>query len=342
MKLSATLIVRNEEKNLIRLLPQLVFADEVIVVDTGSDDNTCRIALEQGARVFHFEWNDDFSAARNYAVKQAVGDFIIWLDADDVLPQQTQNKLLGWKKSAHFDDFYYMRYRMDGDFPFWFWRERVVRNCPQCRFKGFIHEAISPFGSVAYLDCEIIHKPSATHEKRNLNIYRNAIRQGKRFRLRDKYYFARTLIDNGLWEEALPILRAFASDGKASVIDRADAYRLLAIGALDRGDHSDALKYLSRSTGLLPPNGEICCLFGSIYFRRGDYRLASEWYRMAISSRSQGGFVNEYYTGFLPGVQLSVCLWRLGKTEEAKAFHNYAKSIAPNNPVVVANDIYFR
>lgn len=342
MKLSVTLIVRNEQHNLARLLPQLGFADEVVVVDTGSDDNTVDVALRYGVKLFRFRWIDDFSAARNYALEQATGDYVMWLDADDVVPPKTQKYIMGWKKSKQKADFYYLRYRMDGGFPFWFWRERIVRRCNKCRFRGFIHEAISPFGNTAYLDCEVVHRPTESHEKRNLLIYRNAIAAGKKLRLRDKYYFGRTLIDNGMTDEAALVLRAFASNSKADVSDRVGALKLLSRLSLVQKDFSAALRYLSRAVRLLPPSGEVCCLFGEVYFNRGNWLAASEWYRMALCSRAQSGFVNEYYNGFLPNVQLSVCLYRMGNVAEARAFHIAAKSIAPTNPTVIANDLFFR
>ena len=57
-------------------------ADEIIVVDTGSRDSTVAIAQKAGARVFHFPWVDDFAAARNAALEQTAGEWILWLDAD--------------------------------------------------------------------------------------------------------------------------------------------------------------------------------------------------------------------------------------------------------------------
>ena len=341
MKLSVTLIVRNEQANLARLLPQLGFADEIVVVDTGSEDETESVALSHGAKLFRFAWKDDFSAARNYALKKASGDYVMWLDADDFLPPKTQKLLMGWKKSNPTADFYYARYRMDGSFPFWFWRERVVRNCKQCRFRGFIHEAIVPFGQVAYLDCEVVHRPACSHQRRNLLIYRNAAAKGKRLSARDKYYFARTLVDNGLYAEAVPLLKKFVCSCRAGAYDKREAYKLLAAHALSEGDSRAALSFLARSVRLLPPDGEVCCLFGAVYFGAGNWQLASEWYRLAYSSRSQGGFVNEYYNGFLPCVQLSVCLYRLGRKEEAREFHLAAKSVAPTHPTVLANDVFF-
>ncbi len=71
-----------------RVLESLSTAvDEVVVVDTGSTDATVEIARRSGAKVSHFPWCDDFSAARNESLRQATGDWIFWIDADDELIQ---------------------------------------------------------------------------------------------------------------------------------------------------------------------------------------------------------------------------------------------------------------
>ncbi len=92
---SVCMIVKNEEGNLPRCLSSIKdFADEIIIVDTGSSDRTVDIAEEYGAKVHHFEWCDDFSAARNESLKHASKDFILWLDADDEFKKEEQDKLL--------------------------------------------------------------------------------------------------------------------------------------------------------------------------------------------------------------------------------------------------------
>jgi glycosyltransferase involved in cell wall biosynthesis len=87
MTLSLSMIVRDESLTLGRILQQASeVCDEMIVVDTGSTDNTKQIALDHGAKVWDFEWIDDFAAARNFSLSKCRGDWVMWLDADDVLP----------------------------------------------------------------------------------------------------------------------------------------------------------------------------------------------------------------------------------------------------------------
>jgi len=93
--LSLCMIVKNEEQYLPRCLESLnPLVNEMIVVDTGSIDATRDIAEVFGAKVFDFEWDDDFAAARNYSLEQASGDWVLVMDADEVIAHQDHKKLL--------------------------------------------------------------------------------------------------------------------------------------------------------------------------------------------------------------------------------------------------------
>ncbi len=86
-RLTVAMIVRNERDVLAdSLLSAARFADEIVVVDTGSTDGTQVIAGRFGARLFQRPWDDDFSAARNFALGTATGDWVLWLDAGETVP----------------------------------------------------------------------------------------------------------------------------------------------------------------------------------------------------------------------------------------------------------------
>ena len=83
---SLCMITKNEEMHLARCLRSLKpIADEIIVVDTGSEDRSREIAKAFGARVFDYNWNEDFAEARNFSLAQAGGDWILVMDADEVI-----------------------------------------------------------------------------------------------------------------------------------------------------------------------------------------------------------------------------------------------------------------
>ncbi|MBT9544047.1 MAG: glycosyltransferase family 2 protein [Candidatus Sericytochromatia bacterium] len=93
-KISVCMIVKNEAPCLARCLESVKgIADEIIIVDTGSEDQTVQIAHTFTDKVFHFDWCDDFSAARNESLKHATGDWILILDADEVLAERAQKHL---------------------------------------------------------------------------------------------------------------------------------------------------------------------------------------------------------------------------------------------------------
>ena len=104
MKLSLAMIVRNEEKNLARCLDSIKdYVDEIVITDTGSIDKTKEVGRGYGAKIYDFEWQDDFSMARNYCIEKTTGDFVLMLDADfvvrrfsrDVLKPLENEKLVG-------------------------------------------------------------------------------------------------------------------------------------------------------------------------------------------------------------------------------------------------------
>ncbi|MCC6145694.1 MAG: glycosyltransferase [Candidatus Hydrogenedentes bacterium] len=93
-RLSVIMIVRNEAHCLGECLESIAaIADEIVVADTGSTDNTCAIAEAHGARVFFFEWVDDFAAARNATIRHATGEWLLHMDADEVVAPEDARRI---------------------------------------------------------------------------------------------------------------------------------------------------------------------------------------------------------------------------------------------------------
>jgi len=87
--LSLCMIAKDEVRNLPRsLAPLMPYVDEAVVVDTGSTDGTPELAESLGARVSHFAWTSDFSAARNFSLEMAMGDWVLWLDGDNRVAEE--------------------------------------------------------------------------------------------------------------------------------------------------------------------------------------------------------------------------------------------------------------
>ncbi len=89
-----SMIVKNEEKYLRDCLESVKdVVDEIVIVDTGSTDQTLKIAKEYDAKIFHFEWINDFSEARNYALSKTSGRWVLYLDADERLSNDSKKEL---------------------------------------------------------------------------------------------------------------------------------------------------------------------------------------------------------------------------------------------------------
>jgi|GEM_PF-315795 len=147
-KISACLIVKNEENNLDDCLNSISeVADEIIIVDTGSTDNTVQIANKYNTKIYHYKWHDDFASARNFALSKATFPFILSIDADERLlnPKEllaviknAKDEVGGWlinltsfaERSDKTKDTYVTNLL------------RLFRNHPKIKFKGIIHEQI--------------------------------------------------------------------------------------------------------------------------------------------------------------------------------------------------------
>lgn len=157
---SAVLIVKNEEQHLARCLESLRgFVDEIVVVDTGSTDRTLEIAREFGAKIGHFSWCNDFSAARNAALDLATQPWCLWIDADEGLRPGAEPL---WREALmrpHFGGYgiQIVNYveRNGNRSEFVHAPVRLFRNHPKIRFSGKIHEQIAP--SILDLGLKIAH-----------------------------------------------------------------------------------------------------------------------------------------------------------------------------------------
>ena len=144
--ISLCMIARNEEKDLPRCLERVKdYVDEIVLVDTGSTDRTVEIAESFGARVLHRPWDDDFSAPRNLGLEAAKGDWILILDADEVVDEQSLPKLRSLL-SVDCACGYHIRFVNDHESgqSTGITMVRLFRNLPGIRYENTIHEQVIP------------------------------------------------------------------------------------------------------------------------------------------------------------------------------------------------------
>src|SRR5260370_29467285 len=99
MKISATVITCNEERNVARVIESLRCCDEIVVVDSGSTDRTVEIASKLGARVVEMQWRG-YAGQKNFASETATHDWILSLDADESLSEALEGEIWQIKKNG--------------------------------------------------------------------------------------------------------------------------------------------------------------------------------------------------------------------------------------------------
>ena len=144
-RLTVCVVARNEEKFLGQCLKSVKgIADQIVVLDTGSTDRTVEIAKEHGAEVHHFEWCDDFSAARNAALEHITGDWVLMLDADEELPADQHDRLRAELKQSGALAYRTPLVNQGEEAQGQSYVPRLYRNVPGAYYYGRIHEQVFP------------------------------------------------------------------------------------------------------------------------------------------------------------------------------------------------------
>lgn len=346
--ISVCMIVKNEEKSLERILKCVSqFADELIIVDTGSTDSTTKIAKKYTEKVFFFQWVDDFSKARNFSFSKATCDYQMWLDADDVITTENIEKINQLKNTSSKDvDVYMFKYsdsfNEENRPSFTFFRERLLKREDNFKWQGFVHEVIAPMGKIEYVNIEIQHRKISVNEpKRNLKLYQKALQRGVIFSPRELYYYARELYYNNYIDKAISILKKFLAISGTYPPDNCNAHILLSDCYLLKNKKEKALQPLFDAVKLHFVSPELCCKIANVFDLKNEKENAVFWYKTALSCPKQTlGFVNKDYEDIIPFIELSKLLYK-SDYQSAKQYHKKAQLVRPNHPSVIFNSQFF-
>ena len=163
MKITATIITQDEERNIARAIESLRCCDEILILDSGSTDRTVELATNLGARVIEAGWRG-YSGQKNWAAEQAANDWILSLDADEALSEALEAEIWNLKKSGPKSDAYTMprlaRYLGRWIYHAGWYPDRKIRLYDRRKakwFGDFVHESVKSDGRVGHLESNILH-----------------------------------------------------------------------------------------------------------------------------------------------------------------------------------------
>ena len=292
VKLSVAFIVKNEAHIIGPLLKQASkFADELIVVDTGSTDDTKKVAARRGAKVFDFEWIEDFSAARNFAFSKCTNEWIMWLDADDYVTYTNVGKIRELKKVLATEQFaeirtvfcpYHYEFDANGNLAVNLNRERFLRNGVGHEWIGRIHETIAePWAkSIRVEDIIIEHRPPKVNQDRkpgrNLRIFESYI-DVETCTLRELFLFGSELLQAARQEEAIKAFEVYLRRSKElpdPVGELYATYIKLADALHQTKRTEDGIEIALRAVRIDPTRAEGYCVAGVLYMFKGDAKAS--------------------------------------------------------------------
>ncbi|GAA4712685.1 glycosyltransferase [Brevibacillus fulvus] len=344
--ISLCLIAKNEEKTIGNCLESVKgIVDEIIVVDTGSTDRTTEIVRQYTDKIYHFEWIDDFAAARNYAFRLATQEYILWLDADDVLLEEDQQKLLQLKETLDpsvdsVTMHYHYAFDEFGRVSYSFRRNRLVKRARQFRWHGAVHEYLAVSGNILNSDIAVTHRRINSHSGRNLAIFEKRLAKGEPFTPRDLYYFANELRDNGRYERALEFYHRFLDTKEGWIEDILATYNKMADIYYRLGNEEKELDCIFQAFRLEAPRAEFCCRLGHYFLRQKEYRKALFWYKFATElerPKESWGFFHEACWTWLPHLQLCVCYYHIGDVQKSYEHNEVARTYRPDDPTILSN-----
>jgi glycosyltransferase involved in cell wall biosynthesis len=258
-RISVSMIVKNEESCLAKALESVKDADEIIVCDTGSTDQTIEIARQYTDKVFtDYKWNDNFAEARNHAQSKCTGDYILIIDADEYLEPGKMDELRTFDgKALNFQTISSGSGQMH-------YSIRLHKNDPDVKWIGSAHNYLNvpPSHTSAikmYFDYSESH---AKDPDRTLRILQKYLKKtpGKQ---REMYYLGIEYINRGQYDKAFEVYKKYLKNGTINP-EYIDVLILKARLYLHRSDFENAKKLTLRAIELNPDFKEAHQLMGDL------------------------------------------------------------------------------
>lgn len=303
MKISAVYIAKNEAHNMARSLESIKgTVDELILVDTGSTDETVNIFRSYGGQVFFQAWQNDFSAPRNLALSKATGEWIIILDADESFSDDTRHNIRAVLEAAapEVNGFLVRMINLDKDTGKAldeFYALRLVRNISGLNYKGRVHEMMhigdDYFYGLQRVSPELLsidhtgYTASISVEKnrRNISLMEGAIADGEP---EERYYTSlyESYSALGDMEKALHYARLDVARGRQPVTYASRSYRgLLSYYAKDNSPEArqERLKLAAQAAGEFPELPDFHAEYSECLYQLGRYGEAKQEMELALS-----------------------------------------------------------
>lgn len=238
-KISAVLIVQNEEALLPRCLESIKGLDEIIITDSGSTDKTLEIAKKYTDKIFEFPWCDNFARSRNAAKSHATGDWILSIDADEILHDVAkvreavelaeQRDLLAVNCSLIAED--------NGQKTIY---PRLFKNSPRVWWEGAIHNHLSILGE-SIGDVRITYGYSPAHHNDPDRAFRILLREvtTRPDAVRETFYLGREYWYRGDYPETVKTMGAYVQKSKF-LAEKAEAFLIMAQAYWKMGDADSA------------------------------------------------------------------------------------------------------
>lgn len=332
MNVSLCMIVKNEADNLpLCLKPVAHLFQEIIVVDTGSTDETREVAAALGAKVFDFPWCDDFAAARNHSLEQAQGDWIFWLDADDRIDAENIARLHALLQGLRDDNAaYVMKCRSvenggltETD------HFRLFRNRPDFRWRYRIHEqitsAIQRCGASIRLSDVVVHHTGyqdpallARKMERNLKLLQLAYAEFPE----DPWSLlnlGQTYLGLGRSAEALPLLKRCIDLSNPFDLHARKLYGQIARAYYQTQQKNEAVQVCRKGRELYPDFAELLFLESQLLSELGDLAGAEACLQRLIQPDAKFVSGDLGLCGFKARQNLGVLYLRQNRLQEAEA-----------------------